>query len=279
MDKSPFWSRFLVGADSRQNAAYRYGAAIAVSLAFIALRWLLGRVIDDGQPYAILFIPVALSAFYGGFGPGLVAVLTTIAFADYFLIPPLYTIGLPDTKVVVATLLFSIAGLVISALGEARRVAMSQASGEAEVAKLAQHQLLNIEERLNIVEQLISGGAWSWDLVNDTVYWSDGYRRLLDYPLDEPPLREKWVACLHPEDRDRTLEQVEEFFRQKRYIWSAEYRMVTASGRVRWISAHGQAFYDTWGKPVRMVGINLDISARRFAEDPLQEAEPQARTG
>jgi len=133
MNESFFLSRFFGGTESRQNAPYRYGAAILLSLAFIALRWLMGRVIDDGQPYVILFIPVALSALYGGFGPGLVSVLTTIAFADYFLIPPLYTIGLPDTKVVVATLLFSIAGLVISALGEARRVASRQTVGALRV--------------------------------------------------------------------------------------------------------------------------------------------------
>ena len=43
-----------------------------------------------------------------------------------------------------------------------------------------------------------------------------------------------------------------------------EYRIRTASGRIRWIASHGQVFYDAAGKPKRMVGINLDITARRL---------------
>ena len=128
MLESSSFLRFVPQVSSRQNIAWRYGGAVLISLAFIALRWLMGRVLDDGVPFAILFVPIALSAFYGGLGPGLVSVLTTITFADYFLIPPLYTLGLPDTKAVVYTLLFSISGLIISVLGEVGRNAVLQAS-------------------------------------------------------------------------------------------------------------------------------------------------------
>jgi PAS domain-containing protein len=58
-----------------------------------------------------------------------------------------------------------------------------------------------------------------------------------------------------------------------------EYRIRTTSGRVRWISSHGQIFYDHSGKPKRMVGINLDITVRRFAKDAALEALPRERLG
>lgn len=250
-----------------------------LSLGFIALRWLIGRVIDDGVPFAILFIPIALSAFYGGLGPGLVSVLTTITLADYFLIPPLYTVGLPDTKAVIYTLLFSISGLVVSALGEVGRNAVLQASNEAEIRRVAQQQLLANEERLRIAEQVISGGVWDWDVAHGEVYWSAGFQRLCDYPLDQKPSYELWVESLHPEDRDHTVAQLDELFHQKLHNWSMEYRIRTATGRTRWVASRGQVFYDTSGKPRRMVGINLDITARRFAEDSPREPESRLRTG
>ena len=113
-----------------------------MSLAFLAVRWLIGHfIIDDGVPFATLVLPIALSAFYGGLGPGIVSVLTTVALTDYFLIPPLYTIGLPNTNAVVGTLMFAISGLIISALGEASREAVLQASNEAEIRQVAQQQL------------------------------------------------------------------------------------------------------------------------------------------
>ena len=255
-------------------------AAVLVSLAFIALRWLLGRVSSTTAfPSPFCSFPIALSAFYGGLGPGFVSVLTTITLADYFLIPPLYTLGLPDTKAVVYTLLFAISGLVVSALGEVGRNAVLQASNEAEIRKVAQQQLLANEERLRIAEQVVSGGVWDWDVATDGVYWSDGFQRLCDYPLDQKPSDEMWVESLHPDDRDRTVAHLDELFHQKLHNWSMEYRIRTATGRTRWIVSHGQVFYDASGKPKRMVGINLDITARRFAEDAAREPETRLRTG
>ena len=271
--------KFLPKIDSRQSVAWRYGGAVLISLAFIALRWLIGRVIDDGVPFALLFIPIALSGFYGGFGPGLVSVLTTISFADYFLIPPLYTVGFPDTKAVVYTLFFSISGLIISALGEVGRNAVLQASNEAEICKVTQQQLLANEERLRITEQVVSGGVWDWDIAHNTVYWSDGFQRLCDYPLDQKPSYEQWVESLHPDDRDRILGQLDELFQQKLHNWSMEYRIRTATGRTRWIDSRGQVFYDDHGKPRRMVGINVDITSRRFAVEPAPELQARLRTG
>jgi PAS domain-containing protein len=271
--------RFVPRLDSRQSIAIRYGGAVLISLAFISLRWLIGRVIDDGVPFALLFIPIALSGFYGGFGPGLVSVLTTIAFADYFLIPPPYTFGLPDTKAVVYTLFFSISGLIVSALGDVGRNAVLQASNEAGICKVAQQQLLANEERLNIAEQVVSGGVWDWDVAQGTVYWSDGFQRLCDYPLHQKPSYELWVESLHPEDRDRILEHLYELFEQKLHNWSMEYRIRTATDRTRWILSRGQVFYDPSGKPKRMVGINVDITSRRFAGEPIQMTEARLRTG
>ena len=234
----------------------------------------MGRyIIDDGVPFATLVLPIALSAFYGGLGPGIVSVLITVTFADFFLISPLYTLGLPDKNAVVGTLMFAVSGLIISTLGEASREAVLQASNQAEIRKVAQQQLLANEERLRITERVVSGGVWDWDLANDTVYWSDGFQRLYDFSLDEEPSRRKWVESTHPDDRDRVQAQLEELFRRRLHNWSEEYRIRTASGRIRWIASHGQVFYDAAGKPKRMVGISLDITARRFAEAAARDSE------
>ena len=272
--------RIIPQRDSRQNLVWRYGGAILVSLGFIAARWLLGRfVMDDGFPLAALSLPVALSAFYGGLGPGIVSVLITITMTDYLMVPPLYTLGLPGPSAVVSTLLFAISGLVISALGEAGREAVLQASNEAEIRKVAQQQLLVNEERLRITERVVSGGVWDWDIPSDTVYWSDGFQRLFDYPLDEKSSRQKWIASLHPDDRDRVVGHLDEIFRRQLHNWSEEYRIRTAAGRTRCISSHGQVFYDPAGAPRRMVGINIDITARRFSHDSARDSELRMNLG
>jgi len=269
--------RFIPPINTQKSVAWRYGAAVLTSLAFIAVRWLLAPFIGYDTPFAILFIPIVLSAFYGGLGPGLVSVVTILALADYFLIPPLYTLGLPDAKAVVSNLLFALSGLVVCVMGELGRSAVLRAAHEAEISRAAQNQLLVAEERLRTAEQVVAGGVWEWDVPGDKVFWSDGYRRLYDYPMDEQPTQEKWLESVHPEDRDRLNGMVDELFRKNLHHWTAEYRIVTASNRTRWISSHGRLFYDALGQPKRMVGINLDVTARHLAEAAERNTEAKMR--
>jgi PAS domain-containing protein len=262
----------------RRSVAWRYAGAVVTSLVWIALRWLLGHfVMEDGYPYASMLIPVTLSAFFGGLGPAVVSVLTTISFADYFLIPPLYTIGLNDSKSVVATSLFALSGLVVSVLGELGRNAILQASSEAGVSKVAQQHSMASLERLSIAEQVVAGGVWDWDLESGSMYWTDGYRRLFDYPLQEQPSRDKWMEGIHPEDRKRVTGMMEDLFHRSLQHWSLEYRICTASGRTRWIASHGHVFYDAARRPKRMVGIDLDITARRLGEELASSNEAKLR--
>ena len=104
-------------------------------------------------------------------------------------------------------------------------------------------------------------------------------QRLCDFPLDQPASYENWVNSMHPEDVDHVLTQLKEMFAQNRYNWSMEYRIRTASGRVRWVDSRGQVIYDLSGKLKRMVGINFDVTARHFTQDGVRLRDAQLRTG
>jgi PAS domain S-box-containing protein len=261
---------------SQQYVVWRYVAAALLSLAFIAVAWAIGQFVGNDIAIAILSIPIALSAFYGGLGPGLVSVMILMTLADYFLIPPIYTLGLPDVKSVSTDLVLGISGLVLCGLGEIGRNALLQASNDAEILRVAQHQLLVNEERFRITEQLVSGGVWDWDVQRGTVYWSDGFKRLCDFSLDEQPSYDSWVQSLHPEDHDRVLSELNEMFAKKGHNWSSEYRIRTATGRSRWVASRGQAIYDESGQPRRMVGINVDVTARHYGENGVRLANARA---
>ncbi len=258
--------RFVPPPDSRHSVAWRYGAALLISLVFLAVISLLEQFLGNETPLLILLVPIALSAFYGGLGPGLASVLTIVALADYLLFTPLFTIGPFDSKSLISNLLLAVSGLVVCVMGELARSAVLLASHEADMRRMAQHHAQVSEERLRITEQVVAGGVWEWDIPGNTAFWSDGYRRLLDYPMDEQPSQEKWVRSVHPEDRERVTAQVDDLLSDQRHHVTLEYRIVTASGRTRWISSHGRVFYDSAGQPKRMVGINVDVTSRHLAE-------------
>ena len=264
--------------DSRLSPAVRYGGAAALSIVFIALRWTLAHVFfEDSYPFALLFIPVALSAFFGGLGPGLVATLITTGLSDFFLIPPLYTVGFPDARTLMGTSLFALSGLVVSVLGEASRKAVLRSTSEADVRKVAQQQSKRSEERLQIAEEVIDGGVWEWDLVDGAGFWTDGYRRLFDFELQEVPSRQKWLDRIHPDDRDRVSSMMDDLIHRKLHRWVSEYRIQPVRGRIRWIASQGRALYDDAGRPRRMVGVDLDITSRRLAEDTARNNETKMR--
>jgi PAS domain S-box-containing protein len=269
--------RLIPPPDSRHSVAIRYSAALLISLLFLAVIFLLEKFLGNETPLLILLVPIALSAFYGGLGPGLASVLTMVALADYLLFPPLFTIGPFDAKSIVSNLLLAVCGLVVCVMGELGRSAVLLASHEADMRRMAQNQALVSEERLRITEQVVAGGVWEWDIPGKTVFWSDGYRRLLDYPMDEQPSQEKWAQSVHTEDRERVTSQVDDLLSDQRHHVTLEYRIVTASGRTRWISSHGRVFYDSTGQPKRMVGINVDVTSRHLAEANARSNETKMR--
>lgn len=116
--------------------------------------------------------------------------------------------------------------------------------------------------------------AWDWDLRSGHVRFGAGWAKLrgLD-PQDVSPTVETWERGIHPEDRAAVEQQIAEFLAGRSSEYEAEYRVSTKSGEWIWILDRGKIFArDENGKPLRMVGTEFDISARKLAEQNLRSA-------
>jgi PAS domain S-box-containing protein len=81
-----------------------------------------------------------------------------------------------------------------------------------------------------------------------------------------------WPTLVHPDDLQRELVERNRAIAEHR-PFDLEFRILHASGEVRWLSAKGGAVYDEDGHPVRVFGVNMDITARKQAEEALRENE------
>ena len=81
---------------------------------------------------------------------------------------------------------------------------------------------------------------------------------------------------IHPEDRHRVGEAVAHA-KKNRELYAAEFRVVREDGAVRWVTATGKFYYARSGEPERMLGIAVDITDRKQAENALQESEQRFR--
>jgi len=122
---------------------------------------------------------------------------------------------------------------------------------------------------VEIAEQAANIGFYNWNMVTGQLIWSEGFYNLFGLPPEAKPSFETWLSVLHPDDRERAMARINESIAEKAPLVN-DYRITLSDGRVRWIDALGNTFYDDTGKPLRSCGVCVDISERKEAEDRLQ---------
>jgi PAS domain S-box-containing protein len=137
--------------------------------------------------------------------------------------------------------------------------------------KRAEQALRESEERLRFALSGAHAAAWQWDILTDQQIWStESYVLHGRDPKLGPPRYEDWLACLHPDDRAPTERAVHDALNKRTPEYRTEYRVVFPTGEQRWLAALGKVDYALDGSPVRMSGINLDITEQKRAEQELQ---------
>jgi PAS domain S-box-containing protein len=127
------------------------------------------------------------------------------------------------------------------------------------------------EERLRIALDAGRMGAWEWDIAAGRVHWSDTLQRI--HGLVPGTFRgtfEEYQSDIHPDDRERVLAQIAHSLEGGAH--QLEYRIVRPDGQVRWLEARGELFRDADGRPARMLGICMDVTERRLAEEEREAA-------
>ena len=143
--------------------------------------------------------------------------------------------------------------------------------------KRAEESLRVSQERFDLAQEASGTGTWDWDATTDETHCSSGHGPLYGLPpSDRAPSGEEWLELIHPEDRarmrqelDRTLESADHFITEFRVVWP--------DGTIHWLYGKGQVFRDSRGNPIRMIGVNMDVSERKRVEADLRESEERFR--
>jgi PAS domain S-box-containing protein len=116
-------------------------------------------------------------------------------------------------------------------------------------------------------------GTWVRDLVTEEVHWSRELEAVFGLePGTFARSRSAFHARVHPEDVDRLRETVDRAIEQHT-DYACEFRFRHADGGWRWMDGRGRAEYDASGRPLRLHGVGIDITARRQAEEALRASE------
>ncbi len=130
------------------------------------------------------------------------------------------------------------------------------------------------EERFRLVSTVTSDIIVDWNFMDNSIWLSDNYERLLGYKKESfEPTRKYWLDKVHPEDRDRINKAVNTYINTSETSWELEYRYQHADGSYKLINDRGYLMLDEHGTPYRMLSSMLDITEIRSAKNDLKESE------
>jgi len=122
------------------------------------------------------------------------------------------------------------------------------------------------EERLRLALEASQMGTWDWTIATGEMMWSPQFERLFGYaPGTMPRTYDACFAAVHPDDREHVRQRITDAV-DNDGEYHAEFRIVWADGKECWIASDGQVVYDAARQPVRMIGVNRDITERKRAE-------------
>jgi PAS domain S-box-containing protein len=126
------------------------------------------------------------------------------------------------------------------------------------------------EKRLNLAADSAGLGLWEWDLNKDEIWVSQTRRAQLGFPLSGKITFEDLSSRWHVDDRDQVREALKDAIENGK-DYEAEFRIVLADASVRWIAARGRVQVNGRGEPVRLLGVSVDLTARKQAEIIAQQ--------
>ena len=149
---------------------------------------------------------------------------------------------------------------------------------DIENLKRSETRLRQSEANLAEAQRLSQTGSWALSPATTKIfYWSEECYRIWGFdPAHGLPSRETVWRRIHPDDRERVLEEAEHALREKR-DYSSEFRIVLPDGTVKHLETINHHLFSEDGELVQVVGANVDVTRRKRAEQALREGEAKIR--
>jgi PAS domain S-box-containing protein len=145
--------------------------------------------------------------------------------------------------------------------------------------KRSEQALRKSEERLILAQQAARCGTWEWDFTQKNFYWAPGFLDLSPLAPGKSESLDSGIArqFIYSDDQEPLLRNLMERFSRHETDWSYEHRDQSPSSGYIWVESRGKITYDEkTGKPVRMMGISIDITERKRMVETLHETAQKA---
>src|SRR6202163_4884484 len=265
--------------------SYYAVAVLSVAMAIIAAE-LITRLLHAEAIASSMLCAVIFAAWFGGFGPALLAIILALLAFHYYLVPPinsftwkhdLFAVGISEVPRLV---LFFITSLFVALMISAQRKAtetLRRSRDDLQVAiedqKRIEAALRRSEAYLAESQHLSHTSSWAWDVRRrEWAYRSAEVYHLFGFDPEKGavPLQ----AFRHRivlEDRRRNVEAASQAIREKA-DFEVEFRVALPDGSIRHIHSVGHPVVNGDGEVIELIGTHIDVTEQHTAKEALQKA-------
>jgi len=230
---------------------FPYATAVLTSAAALGLSLLIPQIAE--KPFFVLFLAATgVCAWLHGIPSGLVSLIFNTLALDYFILPRIGSLRIESSDDLIRLLVFLATSVAVAWI-------LAKLRSTQQALKLA-------HERFELAHEIANIWSWELDLPTGKVIWSSGPKRTGQHEDSA----KAWLEMVHPDDRDRVLAALKRGIETAK-PYEIEFRVLLSNGTVRWIASSGE-FYRTGHGIQRMIGVNIDITVRKQAEEALEAA-------
>jgi PAS domain S-box-containing protein len=133
---------------------------------------------------------------------------------------------------------------------------------------------LEVADRLHLrlAQQAANAGTWMWEIATGQIVWSNSLLELFGLPASEQPDFEGLIALIRPEDRERVASRLRQVVQEKAEYYD-EFAILKHDGSLRWMATRGRVVRGQDGNVERLIGVTLDVTERRMAEEAVKAAD------
>ncbi|MBT8143906.1 MAG: EAL domain-containing protein [Gammaproteobacteria bacterium] len=141
----------------------------------------------------------------------------------------------------------------------------------------AERELRNERRRSELATLSANEGLWDYDVINDNIWFSPRWKRMLGYDeVDSSELNLDWHQLIHPDDLSRVQGLLRDHIANDAPAFESIHRMRHRNGEWRWVLSRAKATIGDDGTAERIVGVELDITERKFFEEALRREKERA---
>ena len=267
---------------------WRYGIAVLAVAAAVVMSRLPSFHLQTA-PVSLFLCAVMVSAWLGGFGPGLFATVLSILAFNYYFLEPAYSFGVKPEEIPRAVV-FLLSALFVGTLSAAQRSATEslrrarddlketvqeiEKTNEVLLAetgerKHAEDELQRSQAYLAEAQRLSNTGSFGWKISTGEIVWSAETFRIFQYSRTTTPTVELILQRVHPEDATLVRQTIERASQEGK-DFDLEHRLLMPDGSVKHVHIVARALNEESGS-IEFVGAMMDVTAAKQVEQTLRE--------